>query len=117
MLAMIIDASDVIVRMIVNFSFYCSKANSHDKEVQKLYEEMEQQIRTEKERIHNEVRHAQSFSVIFRSCIQWKQSGLKEPDKATWNSSELFYEPIRSTRGFSMQVEFVFLLTFVSRFK
>ena len=32
-----------------------SKANSHDKEVQKLYEEMEQQIKAEKERIHNEV--------------------------------------------------------------
>ena len=32
-----------------------SKTNSHDVEVQKLYEEMEQQIRTEKERIHNEV--------------------------------------------------------------
>ncbi|KAJ7370584.1 Calcium release activated channel regulator [Desmophyllum pertusum] len=31
-----------------------SKANSHDKEVQKLYEEMEQQIRSEKERIRNE---------------------------------------------------------------
>lgn len=31
-----------------------SKTNSHDVEVQKLYEEMEQQIRTEKERIHNE---------------------------------------------------------------
>jgi len=38
-----------------SFCLYCSKSNSHDKEVQKLYEEMEQQIRTEKERIHNEV--------------------------------------------------------------
>lgn len=31
-----------------------SKSNSHDKEVQKLYEEMELQIRTERERIRNE---------------------------------------------------------------
>ncbi|XP_066019562.1 EF-hand calcium-binding domain-containing protein 4A-like [Pocillopora verrucosa] len=31
-----------------------SKSNSHDKEVQRLYEEMELQIRTERERIRNE---------------------------------------------------------------
>ena len=41
--------------IILHFSCQYSKANSHDKEVQRLYEEMEQQIRTEKERIRNEV--------------------------------------------------------------
>lgn len=43
------------VVILIKFCFYYSKAYSHDKEVQRLYEEMEQQIRAEKERIHNEV--------------------------------------------------------------
>lgn len=50
--------------IILHFPCQYSKANSHDKEVQRLYEEMEQQIKTEKERIHNEV-------VIPRYCIMW----------------------------------------------
>ena len=33
----------------------CSKSSAHDEEVRKLYEEMEQQIKVEKERILNEV--------------------------------------------------------------
>lgn len=50
--------------IILDFPCQYSKANSHDKEVQRLYEEMEQQIKTEKERIRNEVG-------IPRYCITW----------------------------------------------
>ena len=35
-----------------------SKVNSHDTELQKLYEEMEQQIKAEKDRIRAEVKQA-----------------------------------------------------------
>ena len=34
---------------------FCSKNTSHDEEVRKLYEEMEQQIKLEKERVLAEV--------------------------------------------------------------
>ena len=62
--------------MLIHFCFCYSKANSHDKEVQRLYEEMEQQIRTEKERIHNEVRRMMKgalqsdFAVTRQNCVQ-----------------------------------------------
>lgn len=56
--------------LLLHFSFQYSKANSHDKEVQRLYEEMEQQIRTEKERIRNEVS-------IPRYCIMWCSTRVK----------------------------------------
>ena len=39
----------------------CSKSVSHDEEVRKLYEEMEQQIRAEKERILAEVRTSRNI--------------------------------------------------------
>ena len=52
------------VLIVVFFLSYNSKSNSHDKEVQRLYEEMELQIRTERERIRNEVIHTiQTFSI------------------------------------------------------
>ena len=52
------------VLIVVFFLLYNSKSNSHDKEVQRLYEEMELQIRTERERIRNEVIHTiQTFSI------------------------------------------------------
>ena len=52
------------VLIVVFFLSYNSKSNSHDKEVQRLYEEMELQIRTERERIRNEVIHViQTFSI------------------------------------------------------
>ena len=55
---------------------YYSKANSHDKEVQRLYEEMEQQIRTEKERVYNEV----NFPIVMLPLWKdtWKKSENKE---------------------------------------
>ena len=36
--------------------FFFSKSSAHDEEVQKLYEEMEYQIKQEKERVQAEVR-------------------------------------------------------------
>ena len=55
---------NTFVLIVVFFLLYNSKSNSHDKEVQRLYEEMELQIRTERERIRNEVIHAiQTFSI------------------------------------------------------
>ena len=40
-----------------HFCFIYSKSSAHDEEVQKLYEEMEYQIKREKERILSEVRY------------------------------------------------------------
>lgn len=52
----------------VNFKYGdCSKNVSHDEEVRKLYEEMENQIRLEKERIIAEVCiHYLSLSLHFK---------------------------------------------------
>lgn len=44
-----------------------SKSSAHDEEVRKLYEEMEQQIKVEKERILNEVSFAPMF--VFRNVL------------------------------------------------
>ena len=41
----------------VYFLLYCSKSSAHDDEVKKLYEEMEFQIKQEKERVLAEVSH------------------------------------------------------------
>ena len=42
-------------RVLTHIFFRYSKSTAHDEEVQKLYEEMENQIKGEKERILNEV--------------------------------------------------------------
>ena len=41
-----------------------SKVNSHDTELQKLYEEMEQQIKAEKDRIRAEVKQAKLVQLL-----------------------------------------------------
>ena len=44
------------ISITLNFFYTFSKSTAHDEEVRKLYEEMEYQIKKEKERILSEVR-------------------------------------------------------------
>ena len=64
--------------------YFCSKSSAHDEEVQKLYEEMEYQIKQEKERVLAEVR------VVRVTSSQGCRSRLKKQGERRGEAISIF---------------------------
>lgn len=78
------DINAVIKHLNVLITWYFSKTTAHDEEVRKLYEEMEVQIKQEKEKILGEVRnvyiHVQTaiLYIMFNLCFYSLQTEFEE---------------------------------------